>query len=164
MPPTDPTRKLHPSVLDRLLDDGPRGAGGTTGAPSWSLERAKAAVKRDLEWLLNSRQLIAVLPSPPGHLGRSLLTYGMPDLAPSGLSNPAEQERLRRAIVEAIARFEPRLTRVEVTIESVREVDRSVGFRIDGLLKVEPEPEPVTFDSRVRLDTKSFVVREGGEA
>jgi hypothetical protein len=27
------------------------------------------------------------------------------------------------------------------------------------MLKVEPEPEPVTFDSLLKLDTKSFVVR-----
>jgi type VI secretion system protein ImpF len=159
--PHDATRKLHPSVLDRLIDDAPRGGPSAAEAPSWSVDRAKAAVKRDLEWLLNSRQVVADLPSPADQLDRSLLTYGLPDLAPAGMSNPAEQERLRRAILTAVARFEPRLARVEVLFEPVREIDRSIGFRINGLLRVEPEPEPVVFDSRVRLDTKSFVVRDG---
>ena len=39
------------------------------------------------------------------------------------------------------------------------EHERAIHFRIDAMLKVEPEPEPVTFDSLLKLDTKSFVVR-----
>ena len=152
-------QKLSPSVLDRLIDEAPRASRESDDAPAWSLDRAKAAVKRDLEWLLNSRKILARLPDEPGHLGHSVLTYGLPDLASASLNNPADQARLRRAIVESIARFEPRLARVEVTLEPARELERAIHFRIDAMLEVEPEPEPVTFDSVLRLDTKSFVVR-----
>lgn len=152
-------QKLSPSVLDRLIDEAPRVSREPDDAPAWSLDRVKAAVKRDLEWLLNSRQVVAGLPADPGELGRSALTYGLPDLAATSLNNPADQARLRRAIGEAIARFEPRLGRVEVTLEPAREHERAIHFRIDAMLKVEPEPEPVTFDSLLKLDTRSFVVR-----
>jgi type VI secretion system protein ImpF len=159
MPRPASDQKLSPSVLDRLMDEAPRVSREADG-PAWSLDRAKAAVKRDLEWLLNSRQILASLPDEPGHLGRSVLTYGLPDLASTSLSNPADQARLCRAIVEAIARFEPRLAHVEVILEPAREFERSVRFRIDAMLEVEPEPEPVSFDSVLRLDTKSFIVRD----
>ena len=152
-------QKLSPSVLDRLIDEAPRASREPDDGPAWSLDRAKAAVKRDLEWLLNSRQVVAGLPADPGELGRSALTYGLPDLASASLNNPSDQARLRRAIGEAIARFEPRLDHVEVTLEPAREHERAIHFRIDAMLKVEPEPEPVTFDSLLKLDTKSFVVR-----
>lgn len=152
-------QKLSPSVLDRLIDEAPRASREPDDGPAWSLDRAKAAVKRDLEWLFNSRQVVAGLPADPGELGRSALTYGLPDLASASLNNPADQARLRRAIGEAIARFEPRLDHVEVTLEPAREHERAIHFRIDAMLKVEPEPEPVTFDSLLKLDTRSFVVR-----
>jgi type VI secretion system protein ImpF len=156
-------RKLLPSVLDRLIDDAPGAAREAAGDRGWSVVQAKAAVKRDLEWLLNSRRVAASLPADPGHLGRSSLTYGLPDLAAFALANPADQARLRRAIEEVVERFEPRLTRVAVTLETGRDVERSVRFRIDAMLRVEPEPEPVSFDSVMRLDTQAFVIRDGSE-
>jgi type VI secretion system protein ImpF len=153
-------RKLLPSVLDRLLDNAPGTSSEAVGDRGWSVAQAKAAVKRDLEWLLNSRRVVATLPPGPGHLGRSALTYGLPDLAAFGLANPADQARLRRAIEETVERFEPRLTRVAVVLETGRDLERSVRFRIDAMLRVEPEPEPVSFDSVLQLDTQAFVIRD----
>ena len=155
--------RLQPSVLDRLIDDNPARSWESPAIPSWSVERAKAAVKRDLEWLLNSRQVVAELPGDLGQLGRSVLTYGQRELVSLGLNDSAEQARLRRDIIEAIARFEPRLTKVQVTLASVSALDRSIRFRIDALLRVEPAPEPVSFDSVFRLDNRVFVI-EGDSA
>jgi type VI secretion system protein ImpF len=59
----------------------------------------------------------------------------------------------------AIQRFEPRLADVAVTLVEGREFDRTLRFRIDALLKVDPAPEPVTFDSLLQLHTKAFVVK-----
>jgi type VI secretion system protein ImpF len=162
MPQPAPFQQLRPSVLDRLIDD-TGSAREPHESPAWSVDRAKAAVKRDLEWLLNSRQVVANLPEDPGQLARSVLTYGQRELVSLGLNDPAEQARLRRDLVEAIARFEPRLTRVQVTLASVSALDRSIRFRIDALLRVEPAPEPVSFDSVFRLDNRVFVI-EGESA
>ena len=47
---------------------------------------------------------------------------------------------------------------VAVSLPEGDALRRGVRFRIDGLLRVEPAPEPVTFDSTLRLPTKDFVV------
>jgi len=68
-------QKLLPSVLDRLIDhDAPSGAAANA---SMSFEQAtrvgqiRQAVKRDLEWLLNSKQVFLPLPATAPHLKRS---------------------------------------------------------------------------------------------
>ena len=149
---TRPTSKrgLNPSVLDRLLGDG----------GVWTVESAKAAVKRDLEWLLNSRRVVSKHPCGLQPFGQSLLTYGLPDLASLCPGAAADQQQLRLEIQEAIKRFEPRLSRVRVRLEASPTPDRSSRFRIDALLRVEPEPEPVAFDSVLRLDDQTFEVRD----
>jgi type VI secretion system protein ImpF len=128
-------------------------------APTRSLTQIKESVKRDLEWLLNSKQLVARLEGDLKHLGRSVLTYGLPECTSANLSNPGDQVALRRAVEEAIVRFEPCLANVVVTLEAGRVSERSLHFRIDAVLQVEPEPEPVTFDSVLQLNNKAFVVK-----
>jgi type VI secretion system protein ImpF len=152
-------QKLVLSVLDRMLDDEPKTAAEARETPSRNLARLKESVKRDLEWLLNAKRLMAELPADLRQVGQSLLTYGLPDFTTSSLSSSHDQARLLRAIEETIERFEPRLAQVKVVLEPAREFDRTVRFRIDALLKVEPEPEPVTFDSVLQLSTKAFVVQ-----
>jgi type VI secretion system protein ImpF len=126
----------------------------------WTVESAKAAVERDLEWLLNSRRAVYKQPNGMKPLGRSLVTYGLPDLASLCPSAAGDQQRLRLEIQEAIRRFEPRLARVRVTVEGDPTPERSIRFRIEALLRVEPEPEPVAFDSVLRLDDQTFEIRE----
>lgn len=150
---------LLPSVLDRLIDHEPKVSSEPQSARSPSPAQIKESVKRDLEWLLNSKQLLADWPEELHHLTNSVLSYGMPDFSSTTLSNTAHQDRLRRAVEESIARFEPRLSRVSVTIVDGREFDRSLRFRIDAMLRVDPAPEPVTFDSVLQLSTRAFVVQ-----
>jgi type VI secretion system protein ImpF len=150
MHPPGSRQRLLPSVLDRLLGDG----------GVWTVESAKAAVKRDLEWLLNSRRVVSKHPTDLKPLGQSLVTYGLPDLASFRPGAAGDQEQLRLAMQEAIRRFEPRLSRVRVRLEAGFTPDRSIRFRIDALLRVEPEPEPVAFDSVLRLDDQTFEIRD----
>ena len=60
---------------------------------------------------------------------------------------------------EAITVFEPRLLRVRVALEAPRERDRGLHFRIDALLRVDPTPEPVTFDAVLQLNTQQYVIQ-----
>ncbi len=151
--------ELRPSVLDRLIDDEPQV--GTEGQSSRGgrLSDLKKAVKRDLEWILNSRQILVDVPPGLSHVEESLVTFGLPDFTHASLSTADDQDRLRRTIERAIARFEPRLSDVNVALIELREFDRSLRFRIDATLKVEPKPEPITFDSLLQLPTKAFVVQ-----
>ena len=145
----------------RSADDDPRRLAART-RPTASPGRSNGPGRRssrDLEWLLNSRQVLARLPAEPGPLGRSLLTYGLPDLASPSLSNPADQDaappRHRRGDRAGSSRGSPRRGHARAGPRA----EPPVRFRIDAMLKVEPEPEPVTFDSLLKLDTKSFVVQ-----
>jgi type VI secretion system protein ImpF len=97
------------------------------------------------------------------HLDASAWSYGLADLSASSLTSAVDRERLRLAIEAAIRRFEPRLQGVEVTPVEARASDRSIRFRIDAMLRVDPAPEPVTFDSMLQLTTKAFHVRGDGE-
>ena len=66
------------------------------------------------------------------------------------MSRPSERTRLREIIEETILKYEPRFQTVRVTIlDPDDEFDRTLRFRIDGLLHAEPAPEPVVFDSQV---------------
>ena len=150
------------SVLDRLIDREPKSQSEAPLTRSQSVRLLKAAVQRDLEWLLNSKQTLGALTGLP-HLDASAWSYGLPDLSASSLTSAVDRERLRLAIEAAIRRFEPRLQGVEVTPVEARASDRSIRFRIDAMLRVDPAPEPVTFDSMLQLTTKAFHVRGDGE-
>jgi type VI secretion system protein ImpF len=162
MPRPDIEQPLVPSVLDRLVDFEPKISTEPPASRSRSLVQVKDAVKRDLEWLLNSKQTLGALTGLP-HLDASAWSYGLADLSASSLTSAVDRERLRLAIEAAIRRFEPRLEGVEVTPVEARASDRSIRFRIDAMLRVDPAPEPVTFDSMLQLTTKAFHVRGDGE-
>ncbi len=148
---------LRPSVFDRLIDAEPEVTSEPRVHRSARLAQLKDSVKRDLEWLLNSKR--APLHLTPGlhHLNASLLTFGLPDFTHSSLHRADDRRALQQAVEAAIRRFEPRLTAVTVTLVEGREADRGLRFRINATLNVEPTPEAVTFDSILELSTKSFV-------
>lgn len=161
MPPrVDNEISLLPSILDRLLDDEP----GVTHEPlprrAQNLRQLKKAVTRDLEALLNTRQeTLRELPAAFTALSRSILTYGLPDFTAFGLLNVHDRNRIRRVLEQAVTAYEPRLARVRVTLEPPREFDRTMRFRIEALLQVEPAPEPVTFDAMLQLSTHEYTVQ-----
>jgi type VI secretion system protein ImpF len=55
--------------------------------------------------------------------------------------------------------FEPRLEDIRVSILQMGDLHRSLHFRIEARLKVEPAPEPVTFDAMLQLGSGEYLVR-----
>ena len=53
----DPKKLLRPSILDRLIDEEPDRAVEAPGTGEQKLGQLRSAVRRDLEALLNTRQL-----------------------------------------------------------------------------------------------------------
>jgi type VI secretion system protein ImpF len=160
MPRVDNELSILPSVLDRLLDDEP----GTLREPIpnrfQNLRELKKAVTRDLEDLLNTRQeMLQELPSEFAEVSRSLVSYGLPDFTSFSLLSKHDRNRIRRAVEQAIAHFEPRLARVSVTLEPPRDHDRALRFHIEAMLRLEPAPELVTFDAVLQLTTQKYVVQ-----
>ena len=160
MPRVDNTTGLLPSILDRLLDDEPDAQHEPLAHRFQNVRDLKAAVIRDLEALLNTRQeTLHELSAEFAEVRRSLLTYGLPDFTTCTLLSQTDRNRMRRALEQVIATFEPRLERVRVILESPRPHEQVLRFRIEALLRVEPAPEPITFDVKLQLSTQEYEVQ-----
>jgi|RhiMetdeSRZDD1v2_1073273.scaffolds.fasta_scaffold20528_6 type VI secretion system protein ImpF len=125
-----------------------------------TVRQLRNVVARDLEAMLNTRQeSLTQLTEEFTELQNSLLTYGLPDVTSYSLDSLDDRNQVRRAVEDTIAAFEPRLEQVRVTLQPGRDKDRGLNFRIDAMLRVDPAPEPVTFDAILELDTHQYVVR-----
>jgi len=160
MPKADHEPNILPSVLDRLLDDDPGVSREPPSARYSNVRKLKNSVARDLEAMLNTRQeTLTELSSDFTETSRSLLTYGLPDFTAFNLMSQTDRTRIRRALEQTIASFEPRLKRVRVNLEAPRQNDRSIRFRVEALLPLDPAPEVVTFDTVLQLHTQQYVVK-----
>jgi type VI secretion system protein ImpF len=149
---------LVPSVLDRLIDNEPDVSTEPQVNRSVRVGQVKESVKRDLEWLLNTKRTIVEIPAELRHLNASLLTFGLPDFTHASLNRADDKRALQQAVEIVVRRFEPRLKDVAVTVLEAREFDRGLRFRIDAKLDIEPAPEAVSFDSVLDLSNKSFAI------
>jgi len=156
---TDNEIQVTTSVLDRLLDYEPEISREPIPSRSRNLRQLKEAVRRDLEALLNTRR-VAELPDDLPELQHSVAAYGLPDFTNMNIDNLDDQKRARQEIEDALMVFEPRLGNINLTFQSANTADRSIHFRIDANLRVEPAPEPITFDTMVQPGAGRYVVKE----
>lgn len=157
---TDNEIRITPSVLDRLLDFEPGVSSEAPKSRSKSLRELKAAVRRDLEWLLNTRRYIEDIPENLEETIKSVAVYGLPDFTSASGKSSTEQKRLVKQIETALKIFEPRFLDLKVTLEPLDNLDRALKFRIDARLDVEPTPEPISFDTVFQLGSSEFSVKE----
>jgi type VI secretion system protein ImpF len=151
------------SVLDRLIDDAPRLSSEVAGTLAQAAREYKASVRRDLEWLLNTRRIADAPDLALAEVNHSMLVYGLPDFTTLSLHSPADQEHLLKTVRQVIRIFEPRLARVEVTpMGSPEGNSRTLRFRIEGMLRMDPAPEHVSFDTILELTSGEYEVK--GEA
>jgi type VI secretion system protein ImpF len=151
--------RITNSVLDRLLDFEPEVSREAIASRSKSLREMKQSVRRDLEWLLNTRQVAGGVPPDLKETNDSVAAYGLPDFTHLSIDSLADQKFIKREVEEAIRRFEQRLANVIVSIESPRSVERLLRFRIDAQLKIDPAPEAITFDTVLQLGSGEYTVR-----
>lgn len=148
------------SVLDRLLDDDFQNSRDPLITRAQALRKLEASVARDLEALLNTKQeTLEELPVELPEVSRSLIAYGLPDFTSLSLLNTNHRALILGAVERAIVIYEPRLQRVKVTMDTSGGREGGLRFRIDALLRVDPAPEPVTFDAELLLDTQRYLVK-----
>jgi type VI secretion system protein ImpF len=153
------------SALDRLIDLEPDNSMENPLSRSQSVRLLKNAVRRDLEWLLNSRRIADPPDEGLKELNRSAYVYGLPDLSSLTMASTADKNRLVRQILSAINLFEPRLMNVRlVMVETPDASKKDVRLRIEAMLRMDPVPEPVSFDTVIELKSGNCHLSGGEDA
>lgn len=131
----------------------------------------KWSVKENLEWLLNTRRVTDDVPLGLKEINRSLAVYGLPDFAQFNPGSEIDRARICEMLKTTIELFEPRLDNVKVMVaeenteqsnDSAKKpkLKETVTFQITALLKVEPLPEQVRFDTLLQLHSGTYRVEE----
>lgn len=164
---TAPRERLLPSLLDRLRDEAPRERSESRERRAFSMVDLRRAVRRDLEWLLNTISLDAVTPLDAEPAVRdSVINFGMPAL--SGITpNQAGRAVVQKRLREVILAFEPRILAdtLRIVLEQDEDdpdghLDGSLVFRIEGMLWGQPLPEALYLRTEVDLDRGKISVAE----
>jgi type VI secretion system protein ImpF len=155
----EPDPNVTLSVLDRLIDNDPSSPVDPPAGRAHSLRQLKAALRRDLEWLLNTRRTPDAIQDAALQLYKSLYNYGLPDISNLSMLSIADQNRLLRMMENTLALFEPRLKSTRVLLESAGAGSRILRFLIEGLLRLDPAPERVSFDTLLELTSREYEVK-----
>src|SRR5580704_1876275 len=89
-----PDLAITQPLLDRLIDEHPNLAADAHVSRTESVRRLKASVRRDLEWLLNTRRTPEPAPESMNELSQSLFNYGLPDFAALSVNSPKDRDRI----------------------------------------------------------------------
>ena len=112
---------------------------------------------------LDPRRIAEPAPARYPEVNASVYHFGLPDVSSRSADSIETQQQLAGDIEECLRIFEPRLTQVRVSIrEAVEEEGRLARFVVEALLRMDPEPQRVVFDTVLETPTGTFFVR-GGE-
>lgn len=156
-----------PSLIDRLSKDDLAvdgfdlelaRAGGNTGEIKIrrkvsqvqrreAINRYKDSVKRDLEWLLNTRQVVDDRLSSYPQLSQSVYAYGLPDITSMNVGAVQDQNELLHRMERCIEYFDKRLTKTEIDLEPFIGLNRVLRFIISGIVLMDPAPEEIVIDT-----------------
>ncbi len=93
-------------------------------------------------------------------VGQSIYKHGQLYATSLSLNSPRDKNRLLRTIEQTLADFEPRLADVRVrAVDDGSGAPRVLRFQIEGLLKMDPAPEQIFFDTLLQLSTGDCQVK-----
>lgn len=142
------------SLVDRLTD--------TDQWPetrSASIAMYRDSMKRDLEWLLNTRKpVIPELENYPA-TAASVLNYGLPDLHSFDGSAGKEHNALTVALEKCIRIYEPRIVQPRVFLTRTDLLSRSLRFHIEGQITYENMEEEIKFDTVLETISGEYEVK-----
>jgi type VI secretion system protein ImpF len=158
---SDSDLTVSPSLLDRLIDREPNAKHDAAMSRPQSVRLLKASLRRDLEWLLNTRRNAEAAPESMNELSQSLYNYGLPDFAALSINSPKDRDRLLLELENTVALFEPRLRDIRVSMveETGGGYSRVIHFQIEAMLQMDPAPEQVSFDSILQLSSGEYQIR-----
>jgi type VI secretion system protein ImpF len=146
------------SVLDRLIDRVPESS--VEGAASaWEeMRQIKTALCRDLSVLLNTRRGEPEFDADFAEATNSILTFGVADFTARNLKNRVDQDGVRLSLERAIRQFEPRITRVTVTVQEADAAAPVLRFEISASLVIDNGAEDIVFDAALHRDSRRVSV------
>jgi type VI secretion system protein ImpF len=156
--------RLQPSLLDRLTDENPNERRESRDKHVISPARLRECVRRDLSWLLNTSNLASVqdLDEHP-QVARSVLNYGMPDMA-GHVASSVDVRSMERLLATVIWEFEPRLIRSSVKVKLVlddKKMDpNAMWFDIEAELWAQPLPLRLFLRTEIDLENGGVKVAE----
>jgi type VI secretion system protein ImpF len=156
----DPNQSVALSLLERLVDNDPQNSKSEAAmSRAQSVRQLKAGLKRDLEWLLNTRRRPDEAKDSYPELRNSMYNYGLPDLTHYSINSARDMNRLAWLLEGCIGAFEPRLNGIKVLMEPLTDGSRMLRFTIEGMLRMDPAPERVSFDTVLELTSGTYQVK-----
>jgi type VI secretion system protein ImpF len=147
-------------VLDRLIDRDPTTSSESAPTRAQSVRQLKVSLRRDLEWLLNSRRTPEAVDDEYQELEQSLYNFGLPDVTSLSWDSSRDRSRLARMIEQVLHTFEPRLSGVRVVAaDAAAGAQHVMRFQIEGLLDMDPSPEHISFDTLLQLSSGEYQVK-----
>jgi type VI secretion system protein ImpF len=153
--------RLVASVFDRLIEIKDTEEAKPQNPMSLSLSELQSNVFRDLQAMLNSRRALTEPLDETSELRQSIVTFGLPEISSINPESLEHQANIRLAVEDAIRLFEPRLTNIHVQVQEVTSTDRSFKLTVKAVLKIEPNPVPVEFDTVIESGTGAWKVQQG---
>ncbi len=148
-------------LLDRLLDADPGAREPPPPSAAEALDMLHVSVQRDLEALLNARRRRRPLPPLLSELPSSIINYGIPDPAAGAYAVAEVRQALAGELEATLRRFEPRLMHIAVELSTDGdELGGTLRLKIDAVLRADPVPEPVSFETLLEPVTRDVTVRE----
>lgn len=163
MPELAPKARLQPSLLDRLIDNEPAVSVESRDRRVLSFSQLRAAVLRDLVWLLNTACQRPADIDGMREVEKSVLNFGVPSLTGrtvSGLRAIDIEQDLTRAIERYEPRILPRSLHVRVITEEKHGKPNTLVMEIEGEIWAQPLPEPLYIRTAVDLETGHFTLEE----
>ncbi|QHQ36550.1 type VI secretion system baseplate subunit TssE [Algicella marina] len=148
--------RLQPSLLDRLTDEAPEEMRENRDSRVINIRKLREILRRDLAWLLNTSNAEFFIDEELfPHAANSVLNYGISKVA-GEFSGVEKAAAIRKAIHEAILRFEPRIlpNSLHVTLRTEETKTASVvSYDIRADMWAEPLPLEVYLRSEVDVAT-----------
>ena len=112
-----------------------------------AIRRYEDSVRRDLEWLFNSRRIKDDRMERYSQLRSSVFCYGIPDLNSEDPSRTHDKDELLQNMKDAVAYFDRRLRDVSIEFGSQVLGSHLLHFQIAGVVMMDPVPAEVAFQS-----------------
>ena len=139
------------SLIDRLTDD--EDWPTTRNA---SLRMYRDGIKRDMEWLLNSRKPNVESIDKYELASRSVFNFGLPDFSQLRGHDP---ESIRLSILKTIRTHESRILDPVVHMVRSDTLSRSIRFHVDGRLAFEDGEEEISFDTLLNMASGTYEIK-----